>query len=683
MDNELKHFCDRFNIKIEESTYGKFCNVDTLFKYRNYHGQKIGEVVKLKLSEKEKILFIQKHNIEKLFSKICASAYPGHTIAQVIHLFKFDIVKKEDYKLFIRFLGSTKDKEIILEVDAWEVANKSDLLTSGLEIDSIRERILTILELNGIKAVITNEKGKLKDVSKYYYDFINNKLYAKDKYVRLSGKYYLLSSNLIAIDIFTNKYGLKRNMKCVLSIDKDTNKMITSYTSNDINKLIPIILCRKDYNSFINILPEPQLLRDTHYIYCENKLIAEKLGFVEDYIHGVFRTSSTDLNNYLPRPNYKAYNATKKKSQFSNKMEASKFGVDSFTNLITQNKYYSYGVELETSSGYVPPYVMNDLNLRCVRDGSIQGGEYVTGILVGDSGLEHIKDITVELSKRCKVDKTCGLHLHIGGTNFNKEFIVLSYILGLKLENDIHSILPKSRFNNHYCQQLDGNAIKNYKSLSKGIRTIEDYKLFIDSSYEKLYNYYLSNNGFLGKDYNKKNDHPGRRWNTTRYFWLNLQPCMFATPDSEGLPRIIDEVHSVKFGTTVKRINPDYCNIEFRNHSGTLSFTKIKNWILICSAFVYYVENNKKAILKNASISLEDIIKFSYKDKPHYKLQSSLLNYVNKRREKFFGISDEDYNNDNKDLKEIPVNIKEMMSKIDGSDVVIPSPVFTNLKCSF
>ena len=60
-------------------------------------------------------------------------------------------------------------------------------------------------------------------------------------------------------------------------------------------------------------------------------------------------------------------------------------GIKSISHRISEGKKYTFGVEIETCSGFLRRnvYEENRLNLECTHDGSIEGGEYVTGILTG------------------------------------------------------------------------------------------------------------------------------------------------------------------------------------------------------------------------------------------------------------------------------------------------------------
>lgn len=229
--------------------------------------------------------------------------------------------------------------------------------------------------------------------------------------------------------------------------------------------------------------------------------------------------------------------------------------------------------------------------------------EYVTDVLWGDKGLQQTRLLCNELSKRCFINKLCGLHVHLGNVNFNKENVVLMYWLYQKLEGPIFNMLPKSRRDNEYCRRLPELRI-DLNNIQKN-RTF-----FIDTYYNQIINI-LSREGGAGMHINKKKDHPkgfkcAYDHSAARYCWVNFIPAVFNT-----------------------RKNGIY-TIEFRNHSATTSYTKCKNWLLICIALVDIIENHKAALYNDPNITLEQIIELVY-PKNHLELNS----YIAKRTSKF------------------------------------------------
>src|SRR5690606_20647291 len=123
------------------------------------------------------------------------------------------------------------------------------------------------------------------------------------------------------------------------------------------------------------------------------------------------------------------------------------------------------------------------LNLKAVHDGSLRdpdgsgpwGKEYVTGVLKGDAGFKHLQEITKTIASKCKIDKRASVHVHIGSLKWNSEEIVIAYLLGEILEEELFSMLPKSRSINEYCRKLRTLTVKN-KALLKIAKDKKSYK---------------------------------------------------------------------------------------------------------------------------------------------------------------------------------------------------------------
>ena len=324
---------------------------------------------------------------------------------------------------------------------------------------------------------------------------------------------------------------------------------------------------------------DDDVARDRDYEYCESS---------DDYLHvDDIQESSSEWDNTSDTANLcKKYRKT--------------FGMP-----------YTFGVEIETSSGYLE--FDSSLNAKAVYDGSINGKEYVTGCMSGDGGVNMLQRICQEISHTCYVDSSCGVHVHIGGANFNRRFSISSVMLGVMLEKEIFSMMPPSRLKSSYCLKIPD---KFYK-----LRTIN--KRLYPRTYKRMLNllaeYVHVEGSEFSKNNNKKLSHPGGRYASSRYKWLNLNNCSY------------------------NRTGPN--TIEFRCHGGSKDFTKIYNWLLICMCFVKYVENNSRDIINSyndwfnkahddytSSITLDTIIKAGLGKKSDF-----LIQYIHNRMEKFSG----------------------------------------------
>ena len=332
-------------------------------------------------------------------------------------------------------------------------------------------------------------------------------------------------------------------------------------------------------------------------VYFMTEYVAERMGYIysenrEDWIHEDDWDEDEDgdggaeWDNTWNSSNEKRFNKT--------------FGMP-----------YTFGVEIETCDGYMD--FQNELNLKAVSDGSIDGKEYVTGCLKGNSGVNMLQAICKKLSYfNCSVDSSCGIHVHIGGARFNRRFSILSIMLGSMLENEIFSMLPKSRSKSSYCLKIP-NKFYELRTVNKRLYP-RTYKRML----KLLSEYVYSEESSFGSHNNKKGHHPYGRYCSSRYKWLNLNNCSY------------------------EKTGPD--TIEFRCHSGSKDFEKIYNWVLICMCFVRYVENNSRQIIESynawinghrphessGGVTLRDIVSEGLgKD------ANVLLEYIDKRKDKF------------------------------------------------
>lgn len=292
-------------------------------------------------------------------------------------------------------------------------------------------------------------------------------------------------------------------------------------------------------------------------------------------------------------------------------------GVKSPSYIKTEGKRYSFGLELETISGILPNYVDAYLNYLSIKDGSLRdengdeyGLEYVSGVLVGDTGLLQAKKLCNTLTKYCIVDKKCGVHLHQGGVKFTNELIVYLYKLHLMVEQQIFNMMPLSRRNNEYCRKL---KFFDFTFTESDLNNPNKYKSLIDSYYTDLYTYVSATSELPSAKFNKKTQHPlgakcGYNHSTARYCWINFVPAMFDTRGG---------------GNNSK-------TLENRIHQGSTNFTKIKNWILINMGLMWFAENHSKTIALNNEISLKYIMELAYP-----KTHKQINDYIDLRSAKF------------------------------------------------
>lgn len=191
-----------------------------------------------------------------------------------------------------------------------------------------------------------------------------------------------------------------------------------------------------------------------------------------------------------------------------------------------------FGVEIE-AFGVESQALRRALNAegleawRVTYDGSIQGTsafELVSPILEGEAGLQQLEKACAVLTRlRAKVNKSCGLHIHIEARSFSLATWKNLFANYANLEPVIDSMMPQSRRaeNNRYCR-----SITAYKAQAERATTVEGLHRALPDRYHKV--------------------------NTKAY--------------------------------------SEHGTVEFRQHSGTVEFAKISNWVSFLHGMISYSE---------------------------------------------------------------------------------------------
>lgn len=169
---------------------------------------------------------------------------------------------------------------------------------------------------------------------------------------------------------------------------------------------------------------------------------------------------------------------------------------------------------------------------KIIDDSSLAGAnsfEVVSPVLEGENGLEQVKKVCQAL-KECNayVNKSCGMHIHFDAQNFDLTQWKNIYKNYAGFENEIDSIMPQSR-------RADNNRF------CKSLKNIVNLQSKIDAatSLRQISNFFGS-----------------------RYFKIN--PESYARHNT----------------------------IEFRQHSGTIEFEKVSNWIQFLHNLVDFSKAN-------------------------------------------------------------------------------------------
>lgn len=242
----------------------------------------------------------------------------------------------------------------------------------------------------------------------------------------------------------------------------------------------------------------------------------------------------------------------------------------------------TFGFEFESTKGMIPRNRIEQLPLIPLRDGSIDGLEYVTIPLQGEKGVKALIDCVKEIDRRTIYDNSCSMHLHIGNIPRTPEFILAFYKVVSFYQDEMFSMFPLYKKYNfevkrkNYSQEFPLNKI-NF-NMDHSIDPSD--KNQVNRNFDILFSHLADRNSFY--DYNcdlgEVRYHPcdqngNQKWNIKhRYYAVNFIPLIFGNKET----------------------------IEFRIHTPTYDIDKILNFLLINSHLINFTIENQDVILKNS-----------------------------------------------------------------------------------
>ena len=254
---------------------------------------------------------------------------------------------------------------------------------------------------------------------------------------------------------------------------------------------------------------------------CINKNVSDKLIFSNKLGYYILKPQRRiELNEHInirgngnyPYRIQREYEAMKSFDIFKNSQHV--VSPESFK--LSKFLKYTFGVEFETSEGYVPQDLCFRDGLIPLRDGSISGIEYSTVVLKGETGLNLLKQQCKTLKEHCSFNKNCALHIHLGGYPIDPTAIFILYRLLYWIQGDLEKFIPPYSY-----------YTAKYKENGK------DYCLpipFFDT-FNDFYHYMSGNNtSFMGDLYQAHPDdiERDRKWQIhTRYHNFNFVNMLF------------------------------------------------------------------------------------------------------------------------------------------------------------
>lgn len=246
-------------------------------------------------------------------------------------------------------------------------------------------------------------------------------------------------------------------------------------------------------------------------------------------------------------------------------------------------KDLSFGLEFETTKGIIPNAKAKALPLLPLRDGSIEGLEYVTVPLTGSLGLQALVDSVEELGKRTTYDSSCSLHIHIGNIPRTPEFTLALFKLYSVFSDEIYRMFP------HYKKDNLGVKRKNYSEPYNLINLLGRMDNKISSKDEVTRNFsvlfdYLAEVNATGMNFARYANKLENVENHPR------------DPGGEAKWNIHHRYHVVNF---IPLLFVNKATVEFRIHTPTYDPNKILYFMTLCSAIINTAIKDTKSILAN------------------------------------------------------------------------------------
>lgn len=134
--------------------------------------------------------------------------------------------------------------------------------------------------------------------------------------------------------------------------------------------------------------------------------------------------------------------------------------------------------------------IVTDASVTSRGTGVGSGLELVSPVLRGQAGfIELAKAVTALLNAGAKVDRTCGIHVHVGADGFTGADIVRVADLYTQNNTHIDTVLASSRHSNSYAVKYSNASLTNLRRTLANATTVSD----IQSHVRGLGRYYTVN----------------------------------------------------------------------------------------------------------------------------------------------------------------------------------------------
>lgn len=326
----------------------------------------------------------------------------------------------------------------------------------------------------------------------------------------IDGKYWRASTGKIVFNHSISQYVIKNNdvlIEGIIDVDEET--LVKGYFNNDnIDKVVV-----HDINGTPNIAISDDIFTGLYY---REILATGQYCHINNAAAAEFTHKKVPSHNVKGGLEYSCDNIIKGRMDEYNKHTPKLY---KYTSEVAKHlDGLSFGVEFETVKGVVPDRYSNKLGLMGLRDGSVEGLEYVTIPLVGDKGVNTLINSCKVLNKYTEYDKTCALHIHIGNIPRTQEFLLAFFKMTHYLQNDMFKLFPLYKKYNlgvkrkHYTKPLP-----DYVAASLD-RTINADN--IDDNFNELYKWLSGGQSYVGNfdsiddvKYHPSDRNANRKWN--------------------------------------------------------------------------------------------------------------------------------------------------------------------------
>lgn len=369
------------------------------------------------------------------------------------------------------------------------------------------------------------------------------------------------------IDEITRKLVNSKGCTKVVVRQSEEDGVIFGYTKHAVGNCVNAMITYKDGRS--EILPVIlESMRDNLFFSNYRGLYMSRINMTQDKI---LQETYTKGQGAWPYSFERRYEAVENFGIFKDR---SKRLVKKQRFPMAKHLKYTFGMEFETSEGYVPEDLCFQDGLIPLRDGSISGLEYSTIVLEGEEGLVLMDQGIRDLKRFTSFNKECSLHIHLGGYPLEPDKLFALYAVCYRLQPELQSMVPQYTFRS-----------SKYKKSGK------DYCNLLPAFYDfnGLYE------GLVGRQFfgSLTQPHPNdierkAKWRiSTRYYWLNF-------------------INAICY--TVNK------TIEFRFLRPTWNVRKITLWLYIFNGILKFSEENFRYISRdlNRRLTLETVLKKAY-----------------------------------------------------------------------